>query len=35
MNMGNILQSDKTSADIALYIASETKKNDLPKNNFN
>jgi hypothetical protein len=35
MNMGNILHSDKTSVDLALflalYIISEMKKNDLPK----
>jgi hypothetical protein len=33
--MGNILYSDKTCVDIALHIASEMKKNDLPKYNFN
>jgi hypothetical protein len=39
MNMRNILHSDKTSVDLALflalYIALEMKKNDLPKYNFN
>jgi hypothetical protein len=34
MNIGNILHSDKISVDIALYIASERNKNDLPKYNF-
>jgi hypothetical protein len=33
--MGNILHSDKTFVDIALHIASEMKKNDLLKYNFN
>jgi hypothetical protein len=33
--MRNILHSDKTSVDIALHIASEMKRNDLPKYNFN
>jgi hypothetical protein len=32
--MRNILHSDKTSVDIAIHIASEMKKNDLPKYNF-
>jgi hypothetical protein len=35
MNLGNILHSDKTLVDRALHIASEMKKNDMPKYNFN
>jgi hypothetical protein len=35
MNIGKILHSDKTSVDLALYIALEMKKNDFPKYNFN
>jgi hypothetical protein len=33
--MGNILRSDETSVNIALHIASEMKKNDLPKCKIN
>jgi hypothetical protein len=33
--MRNILHSDKTSVDIALHKASDMKKNDVPKYNFN